>query len=102
MNVRCGDVVLAKLSPARRDDLTPAAAAIVGQAFLWTAVRVIGEDDGVGYDGHLRMELGGDAYQRTGVWWVPLCDLTDVTVVGSDARVARECELLHEHQGVGN
>ncbi|GFG74623.1 hypothetical protein [Mycobacterium botniense] len=92
--IEAGDVIEATFNPQRTDDLTPAAAAIVGQRFQWTCVRRV-EDNGPDYDGQWRLELGKDDCERTGLWWVALCDLSDIVYVGRDQRAADEYRILN-------
>lgn len=89
-----GDIVEATLDPQHTDDLRPEAVAIVGQRFQWTCTREV-EGNGPRYDGQWRMELGENDYRRTRIWWVPLCDLSDIVHVGVDQEVAELYDLTH-------
>jgi hypothetical protein len=70
------DTVSAVFAPQRTDDLVPAAVAMIGQRFTFTADWTI--DDDYPYMGDWHMSLCEDDWRRTGVMWVPLCDLTDL------------------------
>lgn len=89
-----GDIVEATFDPQRTDDLKSEAQAIVGRRFRWTCVRPV-EDNGADYDGQWRLELGRDDCERTGIWWVAVCDLSDIAHVGVDERVANEYDLIY-------
>jgi hypothetical protein len=86
--VNIGDLVDATLMPLDERDLTPQAQRIVGQRFRWEATFII--DEGWPYAGQWRMKLSLDDFQRTGVYWVPLCDLTEITTAGTVLRPAAE------------
>lgn len=92
--MNAGDIVEAKLSPIKTDDLRPEAVAITGHTFHWTAARLIEDEDGVGYTGQWRMELGREDHNRTGIWWAPECDLSDCVKVGVDTDIAKLHDLL--------
>lgn len=71
--VRQFDRVSAVFAPGRTEDLTPEARRIIGQRFVWSADWVI--DQGFAYAGDWHMTLSHEDWRRTGVMWVPLCDL---------------------------
>lgn len=91
--LRAGDIVLARFTPARTDDLKAEAILMVGEMFLWVTAREV--EDNPGYNGQWRMELCDSDHKRTGIWWVPLCDLSEVTVVGVDKRAASLYAMTH-------
>lgn len=70
------DVVSAVFNPQRTDDLKPEAAAMIGQRFTFSADWIIGE--GFAYEGDWHMTLSREDWKRTGIFWTPLCDLTDI------------------------
>lgn len=70
------DVVSAVFKPQRTDDLKPEAMAMVGQRFTFIADFRI--DEGFAYEGDWHMTLTREDSERTGIFWVPGCDLADI------------------------
>lgn len=96
VSVYTGDIVEATFTPVRTDDLTPEAQRIVGQRFRFTATHIT--DDGFPYAGQWRMELDREQWEATGVFHVPLCDLSDLVLVGVDSYYADLDRVLHRER----
>ena len=77
MTLQAGDIVEARLTPLRTDDLVPAAASLVGTVRQYVASWIV--DDDFPYAGQWRMELMD---RVPGVRWVPECDLSEIVHVG--------------------
>lgn len=70
------DVVRGLVAPGETGDLTPEGRRLIGQWVIASADWII--DDGFPYAGDWHMTLSRDDWRRTGVLWVPLCDLVDI------------------------